>query len=401
MMKNHLIIIAMEVKRKVHSSDFIIVGAGPAGLMTGILLRRLGYSVKIIERNKKQLRTICGEYLGPLGVETLKELNLFNKVSDFEKIHGMILHSPLGTKVHTEFPDGHFGLSLNRTIFQTRLAEEFSRLGGELLYDSPIDEINLITSGYEIKTTQDILKGSFLIGADGRQSKVGKLLGFKTDMPSQKKIALHCFLKPKRPLERFGQMFIFPAGDYIGINPVSSEEVNFSMVTTNESLQMGGGPKDLMNFWIENSAELKSQFHPITDEEIKVTSPLTRKAIDIQKGRAVLVGDASGFIDPLTGEGMATAIRTAFILNDEIKKSATILEAFEQYGLRRKEEFKNKEILNLGFQKIIKSPTLCEVVAQTLGLSKRLRNTFIGVIGNVYDPLEATKVLAGLYLNER
>jgi 2-polyprenyl-6-methoxyphenol hydroxylase-like FAD-dependent oxidoreductase len=123
--------------------------------------------------------------------------------------------------------------------------------------------------------------------------------------------------------------------------------------------------------------------------------------VDIQKGSALLIGDASGFIDPLTGEGMASAIRTAFILIDEIKKRATIQEAFEHYGLRRKEEFRNKEILNLGFQKIIKSPSLCEVVAQTLGLSRRLRNTFIGVIGNVYDPVEATRVLASLYLNER
>lgn len=391
----------MEENKKVNASDFIIVGAGPAGLVSGILLRRLGFVVKIVEKNKNQQRTICGEYLGPLGVEILNELKLFYTISDFERINGMILNSPQEKKIQTHFPEGHFGISLNRQIFQTRLTSEFTSLGGEIFFDNPIDEIQPDSEGYVLKTSQISLKGCYLIGADGRQSKVGRLLGFRTEVPSEKKIALHCYLKPKVPLERFGQMHVLPGGDYIGINPISNQEVNFSMVTTNDSLQIGGGPKSLMNFWINKLSELQRQFHLITSEEIKVTSPLTRKAIEIRRERALLLGDASGFIDPLTGEGMATAIRTAAILNEEIKKCSTIDEAFKNYERRRKEEFKNKEMLNQAFQKIIKSPHLCEVVAQTLGMSKRLRDTFIGVIGNVYDPIQATRILAALYLNER
>jgi hypothetical protein len=71
------------------------------------------------------------------------------------------------------------------------------------------------------------------------------------------------------------------------------------------------------------------------------------------------------------------------------------------YARRRVEEFGEKERLNHAFQKIIRSAALCNLIALTLSRSERLRNTFIGVIGNVYTPKGAIKVMAKNYLEAR
>jgi 2-polyprenyl-6-methoxyphenol hydroxylase-like FAD-dependent oxidoreductase len=391
----------MEKNHHSFQETYLIIGAGPAGLVTGILLSRMGKRVQIIERFKEQQRNICGEYLSPQGVNILKELNLYQTIEQFQQTKGMSLFSTQGTQVLTTFPKNYYGISLNRKIFQNNLSDIFLSLGGKIHYDHQLEFIKTSKEGYEIKTNKSTFYGKFLIGADGRQSSVGRLLGFKTEAPKHKKLALHCYLKPKAPLSHFGQMHILPNGSYIGINPISPEEVNFSIVTSHHCVLAAGGEKELINFWIKKMPGLNNQFNPLVDEKIKATSPIGRRANDIRKGHALLIGDASGFIDPLTGEGMTTAIKTARILCDEIKKSSSPEIAFEHYEKRRRIDFKNKEKLNYGFQKIIQSNFLCEVIAQILGVSKRLADTFIGVVGNIYDPLEAIVVLIGLYLKQR
>lgn len=383
------------------NNTFLIIGAGPAGLLMGIQLIKQGFNVQIVERQLKQLRPVCGEYLSPQGVEYLRKLDLYHTVKDFEPITGMDIFSSKGTKVKTSFPKKQFGLAINRLIFQERLAENFNALGGIVHYGNDLKKVNAFTDYYEVETSELVIKANYVIGADGRQSKLAKICDLKTAEPMHRKLALHCYLKPKFTLPNKGQMHILNDGSYIGINPISADEVNFSIVTTHDAIKNAKSLKDLINFWIEKSPALKNQFHLLQDEEIKTTSPLTRNTIDVAKDGIALIGDASGFIDPLTGEGITTAIKTTYILTEEIDKCSNISDAFKNYSDRRKKDFLEKEKLNRGFQKVIHSPTISEFIALGLNISENLRNTFIGVVGNIYSPTEGLRALFHLYLKER
>lgn len=376
---------------------FLIVGAGMAGLVLGLQLRRQGLKVQIVERLKQQLRPVCGEYLSPQGVEYLNHLGLSHLLTPFERVDGMVIFSPSETQVSTTFPLDKHGAALNRQVFQEKLVQEFEKLGEPVLYGEAVDAIESEENGYTVRTTSLVIKTHFLIGADGRQSKVAKLLHFKNGEQLHKKVALHCYLRPKKDFHHKGQMHILPGGSYIGLNPISKDEVNFSIVTTHNAIKEAGGVKELINYWISQRKELKNQFELLVDEEIKTTSPITRSSLEINKGHAVLIGDASGFIDPLTGEGMTTAIKTACILAEEIRKNQNTVLAFNKYASRRKNDFREKEKLNFAFQRIICSRVATEIIARALNLSVHLKNTFIGVVGNIFTPKEAIKVLFHCY----
>ena len=72
----------------------MIVGAGPAGLVLGILLSRYGYSTVILEKEKGPHRQVCGEYLSPQGVAYLEALELGQHLAGFRKLWGMKMVSP-------------------------------------------------------------------------------------------------------------------------------------------------------------------------------------------------------------------------------------------------------------------------------------------------------------------
>lgn len=378
------------------TTDFLIAGAGPGGLILGLELTRLGYQVDLLERLPRQQRTVCGEYLSPEGRAHLLSLGLEGSLSGFQAVHGMILYSPNGQEVHTTFPEGKFGVSLNRQVFQERLAQELLRRGGRIHYGEAVSEIEILESG--IRVNQH--RAPWLIGADGRQSTVARLMEMGFTNPAGKRIALHCYLRPHAPLSLHGQMHILPDGSYVGINPIDAREVNFSLVTEQEALREFSA-KELLNFWIRGRQDLHRQFPLITDEPIKATFPISRESLEIVKGPVALIGDASGFIDPLTGEGMTTAIKSARLLAREIEQQTSVAEAFKSYEHHRRNDFSEKEKLNRGFQRLIRNKSACEAVALILKGSDLARSSFIGTIGNIYTPSEALRKMVSGYLTAR
>ncbi|HXH75417.1 MAG TPA: NAD(P)/FAD-dependent oxidoreductase [Bacteriovoracaceae bacterium] len=382
------------------TTHFLIIGAGPAGLIAGIELQKLGHKVIILDRNKLQVRPVCGEFLSPEGMEQLETMNLGCTLEGFQSVKGMLLFSPLGRKIKTQFPLGRMGCSLNRGVFQERLVDAFCKSGGIIFYDSAIERIS-INKMVNVETKSGSYSSEWLIGADGRQSTVARLLNMRMTAPPLKRMALHCYLKPKLPLPLYGQMHILPDGSYVGINPIHQGEVNFSIVTSPAAITEAGGTKELINFWIGCRPQLSGQFHHLTDETIKTTSPISRTSLDIIGNKVALIGDASGFIDPLTGEGITTAIKSARLLAWQIAKAPSVDLGFINYATSRKQDFAQKERLNHGFQILIKSPLACEAVALALSISERVRNTFIGIVGNVYTPSQAMKIILSGYLTKR
>jgi menaquinone-9 beta-reductase len=380
----------MVKKRKIRTS-FLIVGAGPAGLISAILLRRAGHDVTIIEKKTAQERPVCGEYLTPQGVSLFQQLELDHVLAGFRPLEGMTILSPSSQKVDGLFPQKLCGLSVNRKILQERLSEELLSLKGHIFHDQALEAIHRSRDNLIAETPSFIIVAKSLIGADGRQSKVAKLLNFKTGKPFQRRIALHCYLRPISPLPRKGQMHLLTCGSYVGINPISNQEVNFSIVTNTENLKAHEDSRAYINAIIKDRIELRNQFYPLEDEPIKITSPLSRHALEIVRGKVALVGDAAGFIDPLTGEGITAATRMASILAEEISRSSSIQEALLKYSLRRKLEFKEKEKINLLFQQILKRPMTSEIMAWFLKNSPSLRSVFLGVIGNIYTKRQALK----------
>lgn len=374
-----------------------IVGAGPAGAMAAYLLASKGHSVTLLERKKSVDRKVCGEYLCPEGVKLLDELKLLDTLcTGFNELHGMVLVSPTDIMVPSYFPkkrdsEKRVGLSLNRKIFDQNILKLALNHGAHLLPEKTI--VNALQNQDKKWIVQDSENAKYLfdllIVADGRQSKIGHSLGHLRPIDT-KRVAIHCYLARKIDRgQRLGEMHILNGNRYCGLDPISDDEVNFSIVCDSQLLKRQG-VLTIINTAISNSKRLSAMFDLVDESklnEIKIVSSLKNKNDFIAGNNLAYIGDAAGFIDPLTGEGVYNALLSASLLVSNIEEHSEIGEALLSYKQQKKRLGFQKNLLNHFFQFLIKRPLLVNIAARYLEKSPGRANHFIGIIGNVHNPV--------------
>ncbi|MEK6554899.1 MAG: FAD-dependent monooxygenase, partial [Bdellovibrionota bacterium] len=233
-----------------------------------------------------------------------------------------------------------------------------------------------------------------LVGADGRKSIVSKALDNDVAV-SERRVALHAYVNMPGLNIRQGEMHIFENGAYIGINPTGEREMNFSLVLDAGELQALGSPLNALNHYISQSAHLKARFKPFEDAKVITAAyPIQHRTKSIIPAHNVaLIGDAAGFVDPLTGEGMYNALLSSQLLAEQIEKSFSQSlhiekKVFVEYERQYSKVLRNKIRLNRFFQILIRHPKLIEVIARFLLTRQRRADAFIGIIGNIYSPFQ-------------
>ena len=158
-----------------------------------------------------------------------------------------------------------------------------------------------------------------------------------------------------------------------------------------------GGARTCLNDFIKKSTILSEEFGPISEStHISAVTPITNNIKHQYIPDVALVGDAAGFIDPLTGEGIYNSLWMAFHLVELIQEENDFNKASMKFLAVKKSNFRQKTLLNKFFQVIIKYPLVCEMIALFLGKSKNRGDHFVGIIGNIHTPLVGlTKVLKG------
>ena len=375
--------------------DILVIGAGPAGSIFSCEVSK-SKTVIVLDSKKEITRKVCGEYLCPLGVKYLRDMGYFQSIKDFNSVLGMKIFTPKGVEVDTYFPETNTftekGLSLNRQSFDQSLLDNAKSKGVEFKFNMNVSDITHNGSYWEIRTHCGLLFYSrLLIGADGRRSIVSKKLNL-TKANFNKRIAIHTWVSGKNKFSRSGQMHLFDDGAYIGIDPISENEVNVSLVCDAEITKEFTGPKETLNYYLEKSKSLSSSILNLDKvEKVYCITPVSHATTGAISNHAALIGDAAGILDPLTGEGIFNAIWTAKNLADSLNSSqSNIFDhnfALRDYEKKRKSFFRQKIIVNTLFQWIIKQPIIIEMIAKFLNLSIKKRNSFVGIIGNIYKPL--------------
>jgi flavin-dependent dehydrogenase len=379
--------------------DAVIVGAGPAGLLCGRLMVEKGYRVLVIEARPEIDDKVCGAYLCPAGVELLKAMDLLPAIeSFFEPVHGMVLSSPDGQLLQTYFAGADacrtgcrpYGLSLDRRRFDGFLAGDYLHSGGELIFGQRLIALAQTSLGWSLKTSGGYaISTPLLIGADGRKSLVSRHLGLSRSMP-HRRIAVHAPLQSIKTNPRMGEMHLFDAADYIGLNPVDDGLVNVSWVCRKEDLE-GQSSSSALRRRIQQSPNLRNRFAWYAKIETLVTCPITHRVRGCVGPQAALIGDASGFVDPLTGEGIYVALKTASMLvaclpGPANQTQTALARSLRAYQRQRRLDLASKAIISRIFQHMIHRPKWCNRLRHYLAGNSTRGDAFIGLIGNVSRP---------------
>jgi flavin-dependent dehydrogenase len=280
------------------ASDLAIVGGGPAGLATAIEARLAGLSATVLDRGRPPLDKACGEGLMPDAASRLAALGVAVCGRPFRGIR----YLDGATIAQGTFP-GPPGLGVRRTELHAALVRRAEEVGVDLRWGSVAT--GLCVAG--VDTAGGAVPARFVVGADGLNSRLRRWAGL--DLPEAG--------AQSAPPRRFGvrrHYAVAPWSDFVDVlwgrraeayvTPVAVDEVGVAILWSGEAR----GFDDLLPRFPELAERLAGA--PPTSRD-RGAGPFRQRARSVVRGNVALVGDASGYLDAITGEGLAVAFHQA------------------------------------------------------------------------------------------
>jgi flavin-dependent dehydrogenase len=270
------------------NTDVFIIGGGPAGLAAGIAARKKGMRVVIADGNRPPIDKACGEGLMPDSRELAARLGIELPDSIGFKFRGIRFHGA-GRSVEADFPGGP-GIGIRRTALHEALVQAAVQAGVELRWGSPVSGI-------------EGLKARWIIGADGSASRVRRWAGLDSSMWSTRRFANRQHYA-MAPWTDFMEIY-WGKGCQIYVTPVDEREVCVALISRSPELRIA---EALERFFPVLRERLAGQ--PVASRERgAVTATMRLRAV--AQGNVALIGDASGSVDAITGEGICLSFRQA------------------------------------------------------------------------------------------
>jgi flavin-dependent dehydrogenase len=382
--------------------EAIVVGGGPAGAAAAIELARRGHRVLVLERSPAAPEKVCGEYLCPAGVTLMRELGVLEPVlaRPHRTVRRIRISSPGGHAVEGRFTgDGEsdpFGLSMARADLDAVLLAEAASAGADVRAGALVVEVQRRDDGVEVDWRfhdgeRGRARGELLIGADGRFSIVAKKLGLAVPVSGPARAVVHGrFANVAAPSERV-DMHLFARRRYAGINYLPDGSMNVSLVTDlgDVKTDLDGWRTQRFQEQLGESALLRRQLEGAAPcAPARVLAPLgVRSAVCSE--RVLLAGDAAGFLDPLTGEGIYAALATGAAAG-RVAAGALAARSCERrllaYVAARNAILGAKQRLNVLFQWLLGHPRLQDRLGRRLAATRLCRDALVSVIGNTQPP---------------
>lgn len=305
-------------------TDVLIAGGGLVGSAVAIHLGRLGVSAELFERGRFPKEKPCGEGLMPAGVAALERLGLSGERG--APFTGVRYH--VGERVaEGRFPEAPGSLSLGRGLRRRELDHSLFELACRTpnvkVHPGASVEAPLIQGGRVtgLIVNGEPQRGRLVIGADGAQSRLRHAL--KLDVPSRRKrigVCTHLRLALGKPMPKSVDVYLGP-GYELYATPLPRGELALSALASSDVLE--GRLEDQFRSWWIAQPHLAEMLEGAEQAGgMLAISPISGRARARFLPGFVLLGDAAGFTDPISGGGMTQALLAAELLGQYVARSA-------------------------------------------------------------------------------
>jgi menaquinone-9 beta-reductase len=286
------------------ATDVFVIGGGPAGLAAAIAARVKGFSVVVADGAEPPVDKACGEGLLPETLEPLRQLKVHIPLSEAFAFRG-IQFVQAGLRVQADFPSSS-GLGVRRLVLHQRMIERARQAGVRLRWNTPVTGI----SSAGVIVGGETVRARWIIGADGIHSRVRRWIGLGPRSVRSSRFAFRRHYN------------VAPWSDYVEVHwgregqayvtPVSDREACVVLISHNPRARFDSIAKDFPQLAQRlNSAQF------VSSERGAVTASQSLRRV--YRGNVALVGDASGTLDAITGEGLSLSFHQAIALAEALE----------------------------------------------------------------------------------
>jgi 2-polyprenyl-6-methoxyphenol hydroxylase-like FAD-dependent oxidoreductase len=288
------------------SSEVFVVGGGPAGLAAAIAARQLGLRVTVADARHPPIDKACGEGLMPEAVKALHALGVSFSAAEAIPFRGIrFVDGRSGQFAETLFAQG-IGLAVRRTTLHAKLTARAAEVGADLRWGS---RIVLLKNGPPSCNGEPVA-ADWIVGADGQQSQVRRWAYLETHARSRQRFGFRKHFRIA-PWTDFVEVYWVPRCQ-IAVTPTAPNEVGLALISRDSTLRIDTALRGL--------PALAEKLVAAESATLERGAPCSlRRLPSVTRGRVGLIGDASGSVDPVTGEGLGLAFRQALTLAEAMR----------------------------------------------------------------------------------
>jgi flavin-dependent dehydrogenase len=393
-------------------TDVLIVGAGPAGSVAALLLARAGVTVRLIDRARFPRDKLCGDTVNPGTLALLDHLGVGPLVrARGLAVTGMTVTGPAAASVAGDYPHGLSGASLRRRELDQILVEAAVRAGVAFDDGMAVHATRTSSAGRVEKVVvraggaEHDLAARVVIAADGRASRIAASLGLASFAPRPRRWAFGAYFTGVTGLTAHGEMHV-RANGYVGIAPLPDGIANVCCVRGADRVRAAAASLTRLALPSETPSEgvladaiasdpaLRERFtNAARISHVTVLGPLAVDGYAAGCPGLLLAGDAAGFVDPMTGDGLRFAVRGGMLAAQHaLRELATGTPQHAALHAARRREFSGKWRINRALRALVSSPRGVVVAAGIGATWAAPVRTLIALAGDVHLARQDSRV---------